>query len=528
MANKDSLSEITELCGGPKNIKTVKENGKVLNITIKDRSLVQLKDLEQLVDVKLAQLKNSRLKVTFINHDMEEKKMAKAKKSYTNIAQTIVENVGGQENVLGMRHCITRVRFRLRDEAIANDDVLNNTDGIISVVKAGGEYMVVIGNEVGEVYEAVSKQLGLTDDGAVVSEDKSEKKVNPLVRVLNTIVGSISPALNFICAGGVLKGLLTVLTMTGVLAETSGLYMLMNAMGDAVFYFLPVILDYNLARHLGGEPFLGLVIGAILCYPTVNAVDIPLFGQVVNATYTSSFLPVVAITAVAVPLSKFLKRYIPTAVEGFLVPVITLLIVIPLGFLIIGPAVTAVGGAVNSGITFLLNTVPLIAGVVFSGAYQIMVLFGVHSAMTSFSFMNVLAGNPDQIMALAMFPSFAQIGVVLAVYLKTKDKKLKSIALPAFISGIFGVTEPAIYGVTLPRIKMFVISCIGAMTSAIVVMLSETTMYNFTGMGVVALLGMVSPENPNFFYPILAAVVPFVVSFIIAFVVFKDKEAEAK
>ena len=189
---------------------------------------------------------------------------------------------------------------------------------------------------------------------------------------------------------------------------------------------------------------------------------------------------------------------------------------------------TAVGGAVNSGITFLLNTVPLIAGVVFSGAYQIMVLFGVHSAMTSFSFMNVLAGNPDQIMALAMFPSFAQIGVVLAVYLKTKDKKLKSIALPAFISGIFGVTEPAIYGVTLPRIKMFVISCIGAMTSAIVVMLSETTMYNFTGMGVVALLGMVSPENPNFFYPILAAVVPFVVSFIIAFVVFKDKEAEAK
>lgn len=387
--------------------------------------------------------------------------------------------------------------------------------------------MVVIGNEVADVYEAIRKQLGLDGDTAVASEEKSDKKVNPFVKVLNTIVGSISPALNFICAGGVLKGLLTILTMTGILSTDSGLYIVMNAMGDAVFYFLPLILGYNLARHLGGEPFLGLVIGAILCHPTVNGVDINLFGQATNATYTSSFLPVVAITALAVPISKVLKRYIPGAVEGFLVPVLTLLIVMPLGFVLIGPAVNAIGGAVNSGITFLLNSVPLLAGVIVAGTYQIMVLFGVHSAMTSFSFMNVLAGNPDQVMALVMFPSFAQIGVVLAMYLKTKDKKLKSIALPAFISGVFGVTEPAIYGVTLPRIKMFVVSCIGAMTSGVIVMLSGMTMYNFTGMGIVALLGMVSPENPSFLFPVLAAVVPFVVSFLIAFVVFKDEKAKA-
>lgn len=523
MKNLYSLSEIEKACGGKNNIKILKKSNDTITMTVKDRSLIDIEAIQNIKQVKQVDFKNSRLKIA-INKKMEGKKMVKGKKDFTNLAETIVENIGGQENVLGLRHCVTRVRFRLKNEAIANDDILNNSEGIISVVKAGGEYMVVIGNEVADVYDAVRNKLGLVDDDVVVSEEKSDQKLNPFIKVLNTIVGSVGPALNMICAGGILKGILTILTMTNVLSTESGLYLLMNAMGDAVFFFLPVILGYNLARHLGGEPFLGLVIGAILCYPTINGVDINLFGQVINSTYTSSFLSVIAITALAVPLSKFFKKYTPAAVQGFLVPVLTLLIVVPLGFVFVGPAVNAIGVGVNNGITFLLNTVPLLAGIIVTGAYQIMVLFGVHQAMTSFSFMNVLSGNPDQLMALVMFPSFAQIGVVLAMYVKTKDKKLKSIALPAFLSGIFGVTEPAIYGVTLPRIKMFVISCIGAMTSGIVVMLTGTVMYSFTGMGVVSILGMVSTENPNFIAPIMAAVVPFAVSFLIAFVVFNDKE----
>lgn len=451
--------------------------------------------------------------------------MAKKKLDYDKVAHNIILNIGGKENINGLRHCITRVRFRLKDESKANDEVIKSLEGVISVVKGGGEYMVVIGNAVEEVYDAVCNQLGMIDGVSNEgSTSKDEKNTNIVMKVLNTVVGAVGPCLNIICAGGVLKGLLTILKMTNIVHNGSGIDILISAIGDAVFYFLPIFLGLNLAKHLKGDPFLGAFIGAILCYPTINGVDLSIFGISVKATYTSSFLPVVAVTAIAIPLSKLLNKYIPKVVSGFLTPVITLLIAIPLGFTFIGPAVNYVGGLVNAGISTLLNAVPLLGGILFTGLYQVMVLFGIHAALTSFSFMSLLSGKPDAVMAMAMFPSFAQIGVVLAMYLRTKDQKLRSVALPSFISGIFGVTEPAIYGVTLPHIKMFVISCIGAAASGAVVMLSNTVSYTFSGMGIFALLGMVNSEHPSFFYPILAAVVGFAVSFVLGFILFKDEE----
>ncbi len=453
--------------------------------------------------------------------------MAKKSVNYASLAKTIIENVGGKENVKGLRHCVTRVRFRLIDESVAKDDVIKNLDGVLTVVKSGGEYMVVIGDAVVEVYNAICSELGMADGQLTESSNNGkseEKSVGKFVmNIINTVVGAVAPALNLICAGGVLKGILTILTMTGMMSAESGYYILFSGVADAVFYFLPVILGLNLAKKLGEDPFIGLAIGAILCYPTLNGTSLIIFGRDVSATYTSTFLPVIVITAVAVPIAKFLRKYIPKAISGFMVPLTTLAIVIPLGFAFIGPFTSAVGNLINAGINTLLGVAPVLAGALVSGLYQVLVIFGIHSALTSFSFMNVLSGTPDAIMALCMFPSFAQIGVVLAMYLKTKDAKLKEIALPAFISGIFGVTEPAIYGVTLPHIKMFIVSCIGAATSGIIVMLSNTLMYSFTGMGIVSLLGMVNPESPNFLPVIFAAVVPFVVSFVLAFILYKDE-----
>lgn len=452
--------------------------------------------------------------------------MAKVKKeSFNELANIIVTNVGGKDNINGLRHCITRVRFQLNDESKANDEVLKNTEGVISVVKGGNEYMVVIGNNVSEVYEAVCKVLGISEGEAISSskEETDTKKQNPLMRVLNVVMGAVAPALNLICAGGVLKGILAILGMLG-LASDSGIYILLNAMGDAVFYFLPLYLGYNLAKSQGGDGLLGLLIGCILVYPSINGVDINLFGYVVNATYTSSFLPVILIVAIAVPVSKFLKTYIPSVVSGFLVPVLTIILVFPIGFAFVGPFANFVGGGINDIITTLMNVSPIVGGFVFAGLYQIMVLFGIHSALTSFSFMNVLSGNPDAIMALCCYVCFAQIGVVLAMYMKSNDMKLKSIALPAFISGVFGVTEPAIYGVTLPRIRMFIISCIGAAIGGAYVMATGIVMHSFTGLGIVTILGMVSPENPDFFNAIMSALVPFAISFIMAFICFKNEK----
>lgn len=330
--------------------------------------------------------------------------------------------------------------------------------------------------------------------------------------------------MNYICAGGVIKGLLTLLEMSGLIRSGSGIDTLISAAGDAIFFFLPVFLGMNLAKTLKEDPFLGAVIGAVLCYPAINGTDLVIFGMNFNYTYTSSFLPVLAVVAVAVPLSKTLKKVLPKAVSNFLAPAITLLITIPLGYTIIGPVVSMIGGLINTGINALMHTVPVIAGAVFGGLYQVMVLFGVHNALTSFSFMSLLEGNPDYIMAIACTVSFAQIGVVLAMYLKTRDENLKSVALPSFISGIFGVTEPAIYGVTLPRVKMFILSCIGGAVCGAFVMLTNTMMYSF-GLGVFAILGLLSPENPHLLIAILCAVVPFVFSFAAAFVLYRDNSA---
>ena len=363
------------------------------------------------------------------------------------------------------------------------------------------------------------KRFFNTDDGG------EEKRKNILFNLLNIIVETVSPCLNFICAGGIIKGLLSILEMTGLVQSGSGIDTLISAAGDTVFFFLPIFLGMNLARTLKSDQFLGAVIGAILCYPSINGTDLVIMDRTFNYTYTRSFLPVLAVVAVAAPGEKLLKKVIPEAVSNFLTPVITLLTMIPLGYFFIGPSVSLVGNWVNTGITALMHTVPLIAGTLFGALYQVMILFGVHNALTSFSFMNLLEGNPDYIMAIACMTSFAQIGVVLAICIKTRDCRLRSLALSAFISGIFGIVEPAIYGITLPRMKMFVLSCVGGAVCGGFIMLTNTMMYSFSGMGLFAILGMLNPQNPNLIIVPLCAVIPFIFSFAIAFLLYRDKAA---
>ncbi|MCI8585144.1 MAG: PTS transporter subunit EIIB [Lachnospiraceae bacterium] len=244
--------------------------------------------------------------------------MAKKKLNYSKVAENIIANVGGKENISSVRHCITRVRFRLKDEGKADDSIVKDLEGVISVVHGGGEYMVVIGDAVADVYEAVCNQLGMA--GGVAEEGKDQQdKTNPAVKLLNMVVASIGPCLNLICAGGIVKGLLSLLEMSSMVPAGTGMHTLITAIGDGMFFFLPVFLGMNLAKTLKGDPFLGALIGAILCYPAINGTDLQILGINFNYTYTSTFLPVLAVVAVAVPLAKFLKRIMPRAVANFLV-----------------------------------------------------------------------------------------------------------------------------------------------------------------------------------------------------------------
>ena len=445
---------------------------------------------------------------------------------YTNLASDIIKNVGGKDNVISLRHCVTRLRFRLADESIANDSVIKNMDGVVTVMKAAGEYMVVIGEHVADVYTEVCSQLGLEAYASVNDSSKEpKKKQNILDRALKVIMGGMGPTLHLLCACGIIKGLTVLLTFAGLSTE-SGIYMLLNAAGDCFFYFLPLILGYNLAKKFEIYPFFGTILAAAMCYPTIQNVDIEIFGHVTNTSYVSTFLPVLFGLLIAAPIYKWFNKIMPSMIKGFMTPLLTLLITFPLTFLIVGPLANMIGTGLNTAMIYVFGFSPLLAGIILGGLWQVFVLFGIHGVLTVVAFMDLLQGNPSQILAFSYGASFATCGVVLAILLKTKSKKLKELALPSFISAIFGVTEPATYGITMPRKKMFALCCVGGAASGVVVALANLSMETYAGMGIIGLLGFINPEAPNFVGIVLMAVVPFVVSLALGLVMYKDSDYE--
>ena len=438
---------------------------------------------------------------------------------YTNLAQNIIKNVGGKENIKDLRHCVTRLRFNLKDESIANDDILKNMDGVISVVKAAGQYMVVIGEHVTEVYDEVCAQLGL--DGNKQKESQQEKK-SLLDFCLGVIMAGMGPTLNLLCACGIIKGLLVIVAMMGV-PSTSGVYALMNAAGDCLFYSLPLVLGFNVAKKFDIDPFFGLLFGAALTYPGIQGVELDFFGHTISATYTSTFLPVLFGLIPAIPLYIFLNRHIPKVVSGFLTPTITLLTIFPLTFIVIGPVANLVSVGINYVLNFIFEVSPILGGVFMGGIWQILVMFGIHGIPTMFAFYDLLAGNPSSMLAMSSCACFAVCGSLLAVALKNKNMETKSQSYSALVSAFLGVTEPAMYGIIIPRKSMLVATCIGGAASGLVNGLMGLKMYTYAGMGIIGTLSFLNPEVPNFLQIPIAVIVPFVVTFAISMMIYKPE-----
>lgn len=440
---------------------------------------------------------------------------------YESLAKDIVKNVGGKENVVSLTHCVTRLRFQLKDESLAKTDVLKNMDGVVTVMQAGGQYQVVIGNHVPDVYKDVCAVAGIAADAK-----GEEKKMSAKDKVFDLISGIFMPSVGILCASGILKGVNTLLEMSGLVLSTSGLGQLLAAAADAMFLFFPVILGYSAFKKLGGSPFLGMTLGAALCYPAIQGVELEVFGMVVNASYQSSVLPIILLSFVAVPMEKALNKIVPDVVKTFVTPALVLMICLPLGFCVIGPVATMLSNAINGFLGSVYTVSPLLAGAVMAGLWQILVMFGIHSAVIMTLIVGLMMGTPQPLMAAMGVCSFVQTGAVIAIWVKTKNQKLKNIAFPAWISGIFGVTEPAIYGVTLANGYQFWLTCaISAVMGAVSAILG-CSMYHMAGMGVFGLPGMIDPANPSGSLMMAAILLAgsTVAGFIGAFLTFKDAE----
>ncbi len=460
-------------------------------------------------------------------------------KNYDALAKTIIKDVGGKDNVISVVHCTTRLRFKLKDEKKANDDALKDTDGVVTVVKAGGQYQVVIGNEVADVYEAVLKEGGFSGGGQVADDDLDDSNMSLMDKAIDLISGIFTPILGPMAAAGMIKGLTAMCASFGWLAKTSGTYEVLYAIGDGFFYFLPLILAITSAKKFKVDRFTAITIGAAMCYPAMVAMNsskkalFDLFNgtflhsqvhatflgiPIISMNYTSTVIPIILAVWVASVVERWCKKWIPTVVKTFLVPFVTLLIVVPLTFLIIGPLATWIGNALAAITSAVYNFSPVLAGVLLGSFWQVFVIFGVHWGFVAVMMSNIAALGYDPILGLSLGASFAQIGVVLAILLQTKDQKLKGIALPAFLSGIFGVTEPAIYGVTLPRKKPFVLSCIAAGIGGGLIGFFGTKMYMMGGMGVFVIPATIGPKtgvDMSVYGLMIAMAVSFVLGFIL-------------
>lgn len=472
-------------------------------------------------------------------------------KNYDALAKTIIKDVGGKDNVISVVHCTTRLRFKLKDEKKANDDALKDTDGVVTVVKAGGQYQVVIGNEVADVYEAVLKEGGFSGGGQVADDDLDDSNMSLMDKAIDLISGIFTPILGPMAAAGMIKGLTAMCASFGWLAKTSGTYEVLYAIGDGFFYFLPLILAITSAKKFKVDRFTAITIGAAMCYPAMVAMNsskkvlFDLFNgtflhsqvhatflgiPIISMNYTSTVIPIILAVGFASVVEKWCKKWIPTVVKTFLVPFVTLLIVVPLTFLIIGPLATWIGNALAAITSAVYNFSPVLAGILLGGFWQVFVIFGVHWGFVAVMMSNIAALGYDPILGLSLGASFAQIGVVLAILLQTKDQKLKGIALPAFLSGIFGVTEPAIYGVTLPRKKPFVLSCIAAGIGGGLIGFFGTKMYMMGGMGVFVIPAAIGPKtgvDMRVYGLMIAMAVSFVLGFILQMVLGKKSVDQA-
>ncbi|AJS58198.1 beta-glucoside-specific PTS transporter subunit IIABC [Paenibacillus sp. IHBB 10380] len=390
------------------------------------------------------------------------------------MAEDIVDLVGGEENINDLVHCATRLRFSLKDNKEAQREQLEKHEGVITVVESGGQFQVVVGSSVAHIYSEIVKNTNFASNTST-KQDNPDQKVSTISKVFEVISGSFSPLIPVMAGSGMLKALLTVLTMLGWMSDTSDTYMILSAASNAVFYFLPIFLGITLGLKLKANPYVAGAIGAALMEPSFTSLmdsntahsflGIPL----VIVSYASSVFPIFIAISIYVLLDKLLKKIILKDLQIFMVPMIALMIMVPLTIIVLGPFGTNIGDWIAAGVTWLIGVSGILSGIVLGGGMTFMVVFGLHWGFTPITLQNIANGG-DPIEAMASAAVFAQIGIALGIFIKAKnDKSLRTIAGSTGITGLLaGVTEPIVYGLILRYKRVIPIAIIaGALGGAI-------------------------------------------------------------
>jgi PTS system beta-glucosides-specific IIC component len=493
--------------------------------------------------------------------DGQKKGASMAQGKYDDLSQSILKEVGGKDNIRSVAHCITRLRFKLKDESQANTEAIEKLPGVIKVMSANGQYHVVVGNKVEDVYDSFLKVSGLTGAGEVDIDEGDELDENKSIGsiLIDLISGIFAPTLGVLSAAGIMKGLLALIAFFVPSFAEDGAYNVLYTVADGFFYFLPVALGYSAAKKFKMNEFTGMAIGFALVYPTmvaltggevIGSIDLGFAGTfswystffglpiIMPASgYTSSVIPVLLMVWFGSKVEAWSKTWMPLSLKMFFVPLLTMLCSIVLGYLIIGPVATLITKLLQ-GVFELILSIPFVGsallGLVVGAFWMVLVIFGFHWSLVPLGLVNLTTLGYDYVLPGMIGHSFALGAVLFAMYLKNKDIDFREIALPAMISAFFfGVTEPAIYGIALPNKKAFVVASIGSACAGLFCGILNVKLFMSGGLGVFNWLSFIDSNNVlgvGIQYMILAIIASLgaaVIAFAIEFATYKPEAQDA-
>ena len=439
-------------------------------------------------------------------------------RKYEKLAAEIVKNVGGKENVNDVYHCQTRLRFKLADEGKADDRRLEETDGVAKVIRNAGVYQVVIGTHVADVFEEIEKLVDVRKDKE--DAEAAGEKQNAFTKIIDFVAGVFQPVIPALSGAGMVKALLALLVVMKVISSSSQTYYLLNLFADGVFYFLPMILAFTCAQKLKCNPILAAGVAAMMLHPNwtalVAAKEAVNFFNVIPftlANYGSSVIPIILIIFVQSFVEKRLKKWIPKAVELGFVPMLTFLIMGTLAFSVLGPIGAVLGNYLGQFFTFLSEAAAWAPAVLVGSTLPVMVMFGLHNGVAPLGVMQMANLGYDSIFGPGCVCSnMAQATATTVVALRTKNKKTKQIAVSGAITAYMGITEPALYGVSLPKKYPLAAAMIGGGLGGLYAGLTHTHRFATGSSGLPAVLLYLGDDTTKFFVNIIIAILISIVS----------------
>lgn len=448
---------------------------------------------------------------------------------YESLAKSIVEMIGGVDNISNVSHCFTRLRFNLKDDAMANDEALKKFEGVLGIKKNGGQYQVIIGTHVELVYKEVVKFSGISAGKAAPVDEVQKKSIG--ATIVDYISGSFGQIIPLLAAGGIIRG--TTLSIdfllglfTDIAFADTATSMLLNNTAFAIFVFFPVVLGFNAAKKLGMNPYIGLAIGALLMHPELQNLegDFYFLGilDMSGVSYVSTVIPILLVIPFAARFEKWLNGIIPDVAKQFVVPAIVMFFVSPLAFVAIGPLANMLSNGIFNVLEAVVNVNYILAVMLVAGIWQVMVIFGVHHPIRALFIYQLAAQGYSPLFGAVMISAMSMGAVTFGVWLKTKNSETKKLTLSTWVPAIFGITEPAIYGVTLPNPKLFIIGMVSATVGSIWMGIFRVYMYDF-GMGVFSIFGFFGGGVGNVINYLITLAISLTLAIVGGYIFWKDK-----